>query len=206
MADSPRWRATLAEHRTAWLISTASLILVLLAMFWPGIFDFHTNTDQPIQANIDEPVAKPAAPTYSAIAPDNVNVPAPSEEHEDISALPGQASHPLPPQTAPKSPALIKPASPSNPTTVKKSQPENNIPATGTYYVQTGAFKDKNHADKLAANINSNGWTVKVVKKPGDLFAVWVGPRATRSLAATLQDSLQKRLHLKGFIIQKKPS
>jgi len=206
MADSPRWRATLAEHRTAWLISTASLILVLLAMFWPGIFDFQSTSERSIEASIDESAAKPDGPTYSAIAPDNVNATPPSRESEDISALPGHASHPLPPQTAPESQPLIKPATTSNPTPVKKIQPENAIPATGTYYVQTGAFKEKAHADKLAANINSNGWTAKVVKKPGDLFAVWVGPRETRSLASILQDSLQKRLHLKGFIIQKKPS
>ncbi|HKI62934.1 MAG TPA: SPOR domain-containing protein [Mariprofundaceae bacterium] len=200
MADSQRWRATLAEHRTAWLISTASLILILLAMFRPEIFDFHSSVDQTVQATTEKPVTRPEEPTYSAIPPAAVKTPAPSAEPEQVADLPGQASHPMPVQTTPEPTALVKPATASKP-------PASKSPlATGTYYVQTGAFKDKSHADKLAADINRKGWPARVVKKPGDLFAVWVGPRNTRTLAATLQDSLQKHLHLKGFIIQQKSS
>jgi len=207
MADSQRWRATLAEHRTAWLISSASLIIILLAMFWPGVFDFRSSEpDQAIEMADHEPAAAPE-PTYSASTPVPVDALTTPVEPEAPAAAPGQAARPMPQQTKPVSlPAVAaKPAGTnSKPVTTSQPRPAAIAPASGTYYVQTGAFKDKAHADKLAASINSKGWPAKVVSKPGNLFAVWVGPKESRGLASALQDSLLKRLNLKGFIIQQK--
>ncbi len=209
MADSQHWRATLAEHRTAWLIASASLMLIGVAMFWPDLFDSPERDNRQVQSDQQ---TIPDKPTYSAaqapvVKPTQRQPAAPVSASKPESAKPGYAARPLPRHDSVK--AVQTPAVQAKDST-QHARPiqarPHPVQPKGTYYVQTGAFKDKARASRLAADINRRGWAATVVQKPGHLYAVWVGPKANRSLARTLQETLKQRLNLKGFIIQQKTS
>ncbi|MDX8407053.1 MAG: SPOR domain-containing protein [Mariprofundaceae bacterium] len=219
MAESQNWRATLAEHRAAWLIASASILLITVAMFWPGLFDFPEQPNQEPQAS-HQTAAEKQSPTYSAARPATVRAEPKPETIAPQKAMdeqPGHASKPLAKLTRPHSAARQQPvsqpessnlnaaASRAKLTSAPSRVGKADIASTkGNYYVQTGAFRDKSHANRLAADIRRHGWAATVVPKPGHLYAVWVGPKANRSLAKTLRETLKLRLNLKGFIIQKK--
>jgi len=40
VADFSHWRASLTEHRTAWIIACCCIAAILLAATWPGLFNF----------------------------------------------------------------------------------------------------------------------------------------------------------------------
>lgn len=222
MTDVQRWRATLAEHRTAWIIASLSILLVSLAVLQPGVFDRlsignHSDSTtaekkaaEPTPA-LDNPhkysARKPAQKT-AAMPPKNQSAEAVTQPNQNH-ALPGTSAKPLssrPVAQETKKPAVQpakRMAKTSSPTTSKPTAKTlDSALAHGHYYVQTGAFSSRENAEKLAAQINRNSWSAKVVKKPGNLFAVWVGPRESRSLADALQASLQQRMNMKGFIIK----
>ncbi len=220
MADSQNWRATLAEHRAAWLVASASMILITVAMFWPGLFDSFKQQHQEPQVD-HQTVTEAQSPTYSAARPTPTAKPELKSEaitpETPMDKQPGHASKPLPKLALPRTTARQHPVPQAKNNSLKASAsktrqtsaPGQNgkvkaAPAMESYYVQTGAFRDKSHANRLAADIRRHGWAATVVPKPGHLYAVWVGPKASRSLAKTLQETLKLRLNLKGFIIQKK--
>lgn len=222
MADSKRWQATLAEHRTAWIIATLSLLIVLIAILQPEwLSRITTNEQAPTEQAAVETPAKANPHKYSPIIQpkkaSKTTATATSSQVAPASNLPGYATRPLAKAPAPVLPEAktsddrTTSAATASQTTGKQIiQPQHTAPVTkkaskkvyGHYYVQIGAFSNKSHADKLAARINRNNWSAKVVKKTAKLFAVWVGPRGTRSLANALKSSLQQRLNMKGFIIK----
>ena len=72
----------------------------------------------------------------------------------------------------------------------------------GSFYVQIGAFRDRNSADKVAAELNSSGYPVNVFSEDGQsgqLFKVRVGGYATRDEAVTITGELKTKGHPRAF-------
>ncbi len=201
MEPAKDWRASLAEHRSAWIIATACVVLVIVAALRPELFHPSPSTEEqssvaeqkpqtyaPVAANRSGP--NPPADVPASVPDRATDQPAP----EASKPAPGQASRPLPRHVE----------APARKATPHKSDASPSQPlVSGSYYVQVGAFRDQDHAKRLARRISRQGWHAHVVRKSENLHAVWVGPRASRSLAQTLQESLKQRLNLNGFIVKK---
>jgi cell division protein FtsN len=112
------------------------------------------------------------------------------------------------PPARPEAPAASTPSKP-----VEKSKaPERTAaattgksaakaPASGSYWVQVGAFKESKNAEGLARTLRSEGFTVQVATVTRDeaLHVVRVGGYPDRSKAAAAREELQGKGH-SGFV------
>lgn len=77
-------------------------------------------------------------------------------------------------------------------------QNETPKPSTGVLYrVQTGAFKNKSNADKLLADVKSEGFDTYMVQSKDGLYKVQVGAYSKKANA----DAQAKKLKDKGFSV-----
>ncbi len=181
MANSNHWQASLSEHRTAWIIACCCIATIFLASVWPDLFNFKSTS--------------PAPESQSHIQQENRFTTPEKHTSRTIKKQPKQASKANRGSTA----VAVK----KNQTQTLEAEPKKVVAASGNYYVQAGAFKEKTLARKLASRINKHGWNAAIVPKSG-LHAVWVGPKNSRSGIEKLQKSIHHTLNIRGFIVQKK--
>jgi len=188
MADFSRWQASLAEHRTAWIIACCCIATIFFASAWPGLFTFKSTS--PASASKQAQSRVPAQPQVRIATPNR-------QVSRAIKKLPQQALN------ANKASASV--VSKKNRKPAPEVQPKRVTEGSGNYYVQAGAFKESILARKLVSRMNEHGWHAVIVPK-SDFHAVWVGPKNSRSGIENLQKSIYRTLNIKGFIVQKKPS
>lgn len=181
MANSNHWQASLGEHRTAWIIACCCIATIFLASVWPDLFSFKSTAPTSESQGHDQQESRFATPE--------------KQTSRTIKKQPQQAL------TANKKSTAV--AGKKNQTQTLEAEPKKVAAASGNYYVQAGAFKEKTLARKLASRINRHGWNAAIVPKSG-LHAVWVGPKNSRSGIENLQKSIHRTLNIRGFIVQKK--
>lgn len=194
MLNFSHWQASANEHRIAWIVACCSIATIFLASVWPELFNL-----------------KPISP-----APESVQVEgSPSAQQEPRFTTPTkEPSRIINKQTQNKSDtnrektvAVVKKIKPvinkSPPQKTTKTKPGKGTVVSGSYYVQTGAFKEKALAQKLVGKMKKHGWDAVIVPKSG-LHAVWVGPKNSRDGIEGLQKSINNTLKIKGFIVQKR--
>ncbi len=195
MADSAHWQASVKEHRTAWIIACCSIATIFLASVWPDLFSLKPTspTSESVQIESQPPAQQKARFTTPK-----------KEVSRIIKKQPQQA-----PDTKRASAAVIwkiKPVISKKPRQqTPVIQPKKVTAASGNYYVQTGAFKEKSLARRLASRMKEHGWNAIIVPKSG-FHAVWVGPKNSRNGIENLQKSIDRTLKIKGFIVQKRSS
>ncbi len=74
------------------------------------------------------------------------------------------------------------------------------IMGKGTFYIQVGAYQKKNLAQRMHQKMKQQYKRAKIVTK-GDMYAVWVGPVATKSEVSALKKRLLRLNKLEGFIV-----
>lgn len=175
------WIAGQPEKRAALVVASLSLILVAVAFAWPLIGQKQATSaavetaQQTVPAHKAEPVSQPIPPKQSKAA----KPPAPAKQTVSKTAVPAQ-----PPKPATKSPVPLA------------SQKETLIKG---FYIQLGAFKEKQRATSLAKRL-SKSWRTHVVDRPNSLHAVWVGPYKSSTLAKQDQARISKAEKINGFI------
>jgi len=169
------WQASAAEQRIAWGVAIAAMVLILIASFQPEWFVAELFSQQE-QRSKQTAVAEPAPP------PERLE---PATPHRTAAKRPLKSTR----HTVKSPPRAAVPVSPA-PSTI----------ATG-YYVQVGAFHDRDRAQGLADQLRRHGRQVVITEKSPGLHAVWAGPAESHAAAAALQKSLAATQHAKGFII-----
>jgi len=187
MTHSP-WQASIIEQRTAWAVAACSLILILTAASQPQWFELATpaqhNTPQQTKHVATKAVAQPKAVQTTAKKPAHSSAVAPIKQ---------QASKPK---------ARSKPVA----STKKNHIPppaKTNLTAPG-FYVQIGAFKAQDRAQRLKNKLTKQGWHAHIMHRKSALHAIWIGPKSTHHKAEQLLKTIQRKLHYKGFIVQNK--
>jgi cell division septation protein DedD len=191
MADSAHWQASLSEHRAAWIIACCSIATIFLASVWPDIFSLKSTSPTSESVQME---SQPRAQQETRFTTPK------KEVSRIIKKQPQQAS-----DTKRASAAVIRKIKPVISKKPRQQTPVKVTTASGSYYVQTGAFKEKTLARKLASRMKEHGWNVVIVPKSG-FHAVWVGPKNSRNGIENLQKSINRTLKIKGFIVQKKSS
>jgi len=191
MADSTHWQASLSEHRAAWIIACCCITTIFVASTWPDLFNFEATS----------PASENRQVKNQPSAQQQVNPPTSKPE---ISRTIKKQTQPVSNTKKAESSVArkIKPVVSKEP---QQQTPEKTAAATGNYYVQAGAFKEKILARKLASRLKAHGWNAVIVPKSG-FHAVWIGPKSSRKSIENLQKSIDRTLKIKGFIVQKTPS
>lgn len=175
------WIAGQPEKRAALVVASLSLILVVVAFAWPLIGHEQTTSAavetarQTVPAHKAEPVSQPMPPKQT----EEAKPPAPAKQTVSKTAVPAPAPKPVT-------------KSPVPPTPQKES-------LTKGFYIQLGAFKEKQRAASLAKRL-SKSWHTHVVDRPNSLHAVWVGPYKSSTLAKQDQARISKAEKINGFI------
>jgi len=73
------------------------------------------------------------------------------------------------------------------------------------YYVQVGAFGDRQRALALRDRVRQAGWPAQVIPKAHGLLGVVIGPYPSRQQASAKQQLILRQLRLKGYPIQYQP-
>ncbi len=176
------WIADPRERRRAMIVSAACMMLIALLIG--------------MQALAPESSPKTGGQARFSIPPRPVDKP------------PAQVTqHPARPTAPPVSPAVITPATP--PKSAARHAPASGkgpgeSPAKAkkpSYYIQVGAFRERQHARNIIRRLRKLGWTLSMHRKKNGLFAVWVGPLASRTSAQAAKKKLHSQ-HVQGFIIK----
>jgi len=192
MTDKTNWQASLIEQRIAWGTTFCAMIIAILAAAQPQWFEFSFATNKPIQQQA--PVGKAVQPIHS----ENMATNADADKSPPVKATPVKPVTIQPVRQSTQAPPVdAKPAKKKGATTTKKK----SYIAHG-FYVQLGAFEEKNRAHGLADQLKRKGWSVKITDKKGGLHAVWIGPKSTKADAEKLLKSIRSKLKYKGFIVQ----
>ena len=104
------------------------------------------------------------------------------------------------PAPSPSAKATAAPKPTPKPTAAASTKP----PATGTFTIQVGAFKDKETADGVVARLKKKGFAAFVVAPDGsdNLFNVRVGSYTARADAERVQTKLRDEEKFKPFIVK----
>ncbi len=189
------WQASRIEQRTAWSVAIVAIIIIVVAASQPQWFDFTSVTQ------LSESISKQAV-LKQAVAKQSIHKQAPPKQAINkasptpvVKAKPAIHTKPVPAKTPPKAQPSIKSKALSKPPTssIRKG-----------FYVQLGAFKEYERAQRLNNQLKKKGWSVHVTSRRTGLFAVWIGPKATRDKAEKLLKTIQLKLKYKGFIVHHK--
>lgn len=148
---------------------------------------------------VETPVAPPPAaqmPSPSPAPPPAV--PAPVTPPPVVSA---PTARPEVPAASTPSKPVEKPKAPERTAAATTGKSAAKAPASGSYWVQVGAFKESKNAEGLARTLRSEGFTVQVATVTRDeaLHVVRVGGYPDRSKAAAAREELQGKGH-SGFV------
>jgi len=177
MTETSRWQASVFEQRMAWGIAIIAIVLMLFASFRPDWFAVTKHTPEPTATKAVSDVAKNRTP---------------AKRIDPVSPAPKRAT---PPEAAP----VVKKNRPQR-TTAAVAKPVRTTLANG-YYVQVGAFKDRDRAQGMVDQLQRHGWHAVIAEKKKGLHAVRAGPEKSRRAAEQLEKTLAKTLHTKGFIV-----
>ena len=120
-----------------------------------------------------------------------VTPPAPSAD--TAAAQPAAAE---PPSAAAPPPAATAGATQAPPAAGAAAPPPGTAESSGAYVVQLGSFASRTNADRLARQVRSQGFPVKVSRgTSGHLYRVRVGPVHERAAASELAQQLRARGH-----------
>jgi cell division septation protein DedD len=172
------WMASPAETRTAWIIASMSIVLVVSAFSWPMISN-HTTDDA---VTTDKP-QHPIQNKTETASIEKIIAKAQTQERQHIKSQP--------------KPSVLTPA----PVPTPKVQAAKASTLAKGYYVQVGAFKEQARAETLQKKLAAN-WATHIKSKPNNLFAVWAGPYPSSKEAERVKTSLASRAKIKGFIVK----
>jgi len=188
------WTATPTETKIAWIVASATVILVVGAFLWPQIENQQSEPEvavkeQPEEESIEKIIAKVQD----------------TEKHQiKAEAKPAPSVQPTPkPEPAPvikKEPPVITPKVAVTPPPVTKQIKRSTTISPG-YYVQTGAFSERKRAEALAKKL-STSWKTQIKKKSNNLYAVWSGPYTNSKEATAAKNSIAIRTKITGFIVK----
>lgn len=192
------WVATSTETKIAWIVATATAILVVGAFLWPQL----ESREPEIEAVVKE------QPEEKSIEKIMTKVQSAEKHQIKAQAEPALASKPTiktiskadPAPAIKKSAPIIAPKSETSPSINKQTDALPSKLSAG-YYVQTGAFSDRKHAEAQAKKLSAN-WKTQIKKKPNNLYAVWSGPYANSKEATAAKNSIALRTKIKGFIVK----
>ncbi len=203
--DKTRWQASLNEQRAAWAVAACAIIIIVAAASQPQWFEF-TNPPTSQQQAHKQPVSnqslsnqplsqQTSAETNTAVAKKTTPT---SHSKSTTKTAPIKTTH----KTAHKTAANIQ-SKAVHKTSAKKpvTPPRNDTTAKG-FYVQLGAFKDKQRAQRFHNKLKKKGWNVHVVSRKAGLHAVWIGPEPSHKKAEKLLKNIQHKLKSSGFIVQ----
>jgi len=202
------WSATFQERRTALFIAVVCIVVIGAAMLAPQWFKSKGNTDTARTGDMPEQQETASADRQAyrikaapPVAPVTANTPV---DRATASPAEKPASKPVVSEPVVSKPVLVIPpapvskpkpaAKPATPRTTRVAQP----PAG--FFVQVGAFKDRTHADQLRKKLIANGFNSRLVDRGNGLVGVWIGPEDSRPAVDKLQQELEKRLHMQGFV------
>jgi cell division septation protein DedD len=150
-----------------------------------------------------KPSAKPAEElTYAArLESEKADDSLQKGARADASPAAAKASPPSRPSPAPSAKASAAPKPSPKPTAAAVTA---KPPATGTFTIQVGAFKDRETADGVVARLKKKGFAAFVVAPDGsdNLFNVRVGSYTARADAERVQTKLRDEEKFKPFIVK----
>ena len=159
-----------------------------------------TTSATKVPAGITAPVVAAPPPTRDSAATVRPS-PAPKAAPTPVIPGPTPSVQPSPAPTAPTDTIAA-----STPQTVAASAatklPAVPQPAAGQYLVQVGSFGQQQNADRFAAEVRTQGYTV-TVQGAGALYRVLVGGFASRPEDSAARDSLARALHITPKIFPK---
>ncbi|OIO70698.1 MAG: hypothetical protein AUJ58_02205 [Zetaproteobacteria bacterium CG1_02_55_237] len=146
-----------------------------------------------------------AAPVVRVITPSTPTEPAAVKRPAPAPAVKSPAAKPVV-QTiakhssqndsaAPKAKPVAKPAS------AQATQQDINA-AAQIYFVQVGAFRERNSAQQQASMLLQKGWNSMVTTNAAGWYAVRIGPVSSRGAADKLRQQLLDKAKLKGFVVK----
>lgn len=205
MNDKHRnWIATPTETMVAWIVATSMALLVVGAFLWPQIKSEKTDStvsvqEQPEGESIEKIITKvQRSEKHQIKSPTEPTTP---EEPAPVSKPAIKTISKADPAPAIKKPApIITPKSAASPSMNKQTDALPSKLSAG-YYVQTGAFSDRKHAEAQAKKLSAN-WKTQIKKKPNNLYAVWSGPYTNSKEATAAKNSIAMRTKIKGFIVK----
>ncbi len=201
--NESQWQASLFEQRTAWAIALCAIVIIVIAASQPQWFQFTAEPEtsqqvhqQPVsktitRKSVSAPVAQAAQTKHATASP--TKTPAKTKPVRTTSSK-NKSNH------QPNHLPNPKPATLSH-----AKHPTAALNASGIgkgFYVQIGAFKDKNRAQRLNNKLKKKGWSVHIISRKSSLHAIWIGPKSTRKKAEELLKTIQRKLNYKGFIVQ----
>lgn len=199
MSEQQEWQASLREHRTAWIVASLCLLLIVVASIKPDLFELPEQVAEPEQSQeavtrheqslaerIAPPIEEKSEPVANKVEPQPV-----IEPEQPLAVI--DAAKPTPAKKAPETKPVSTPVAKTAPSTLSSG-----------YYVQLGAFGEKTRAQGLVDQLKRQGFSAVIAPKPGGLHAVWAGPKRNRDSATRLQTAIEKRLKSKGFIVHHK--
>jgi len=185
----------MVEHRTAWVIASLCLLLVAIVSLKPDLFEF---TSKP------EPITQSRAPEVATTMSEEIPIAEPVKEAQKETVPVPVKPAVIDAQLTRVAPVAKKDPPVKSPPPVKPAAAKIPIsPATG-FYIQLGAFKERARAQGQVDQLRLHGWDAVIYRKKNNFFAVLAGPRSTRSDAATLQKSIERKMKSKGFIVYHK--
>jgi len=177
MPETEQWQASLPEQRTARGLAACCIILVFLASVRPEWFEL--------------PVPAPQQQTIKKVQAKKAPHAPPVIQHHPVKTQ--LKTHKIQPKPK-KPPAMVTP-----PRSVSDTATIGN-----GFYVQLGAFHERPRAQGLTDQLKRKGWNAVISVRKNGLYAVWVGPKKTRTSAEKLLKTIQRKLKIKGFIVHQK--
>lgn len=183
MSETDCWQASVVEQRVAWAVAIVTMILMVAASFRPGWFSAGMLIQSDRKGSEQPVVSEPSVVSEQAATKEPIQSPAKVEKPAPVIA--SRSDSPLR--------AVEK----------KQAVPVTRL-SSGVakgFYVQVGAFHDRDRAQGLADQLQRYGRKHVIVEKSPGLYAVWAGPEGSHAAAEALQKALAVTQHAKGFII-----
>lgn len=171
------WSTESPERRWAMRIAIVCFIILIALPFLPEV-ERHTEEKNLAKTNI----------TNKQITPIN------AQKTTSINTI----VKPAPLHTKQDSKKTIIPVKPHI-IIIKNTQKHTSPISSQGYFIQVGAFKDQNHAQKLQKQLIKKRWSV-IIQKKKHLYAVQVGPYKNRTTANKIKKQLFSKTKINGFI------
>ena len=206
------WIAGLLEHRVALGIAAgASIALIIMLVMTPS--------KEPGRTTVSVS-GQPATP--KAVTSDTPRYAIPDKQQKTDTRIapaaakkvitpdtPAQAIRPIQKAPAPVTnrPAVSNKASVASQPVVKAAPAKPAVASSPNvsghvYFVQVGAYRERNGARQQAATLLQQGWNSSVSSNDKGLYVVRIGPVSTRQAADKLRSQLMDKAKLKGFVVE----